>query len=184
MFKKRRRERFRSLRLFHYPPQMYGRNSFSTNFSHLSCCLKSIFTRKYWGNLASKFLFMGKPEDFGSFISENKDLLKDYIETKTEIYRLQGIKMASKTGGLIIWAILSMFLLFLILIFSGLVLGFWFSELLGSNVFGFGLATLILILVTVLLAVFRRQLFINPIIRNIINSTQQETMEESRGYNH
>lgn len=121
---------------------------------------------------------MSKAEDFGSFIRENKDLFKEYIETKTEVYRLQGIKIASKTGGLIIWAILSMFLLFLILIFLGLVLGFWLSALLSSNVYGFGLATLILILFTALLAVFRRQLFINPIIRNIISNTQQETNEE------
>ena len=122
---------------------------------------------------------MSKPEDFGSFIGENKDILKEYIETKTEVYRLQGIRLISKTGGALIWAVLSLFMLFLILIFSGLVLGFWFSELLGNNVYGFGLATLILILIAVLLTFFRRQLFINPIIRSIINHSQETEMDET-----
>ncbi|HET9055549.1 MAG TPA: hypothetical protein VFN30_01750 [Chitinophagaceae bacterium] len=121
---------------------------------------------------------MGKPEDFGSFIRESKELFKDYIETKIEVYRLSAVKIVSKTGGIILWILLSMFLLFLILIFLGLVMGFWFSELLNSRVYGFGVTTLILILVTVLLAVFRRQLFINPIIRGIINKSQEENKED------
>ncbi|MGE5107081.1 MAG: hypothetical protein ACM3H8_06025 [Sphingobacteriales bacterium] len=122
---------------------------------------------------------MSKPEDFGSFIRENKDLLTEYVETKTEVYRLQGIRLISKTGGTLIWAVLALFMLFLILIFAGLVLGFWFSELLGSNVYGFGLATLILMVLTVLLTLFRRQLFINPIIRRIINISQEKEMDET-----
>lgn len=122
---------------------------------------------------------MSKPEDFGSFIRENKDLLTEYVETKTEVYRLQGIRLISKTGGTLIWAVLALFMLFLILIFAGLVLGFWLSELLGSNVYGFGLATLILMVLTVLLTLFRRQLFINPIIRRIINISQEKEMDET-----
>lgn len=122
---------------------------------------------------------MSKPEDFGSFIRENKDLLTEYVETKTEVYRLQGIRLISKTGGTLIWAVLALFMLFLILIFAGLVLGFWLSELLGSNVYGFGLATLILMVLTVLLTLLRRQLFINPIIRRIINISQEKEMDET-----
>lgn len=122
---------------------------------------------------------MSKPEDFGSFIKENKDLLKEYAETKIEVYRLQGIRLISKTSGTLIWAVLALFMFFLILIFSGLVLGFWLSNLLGSNVYGFGFATLILMVLTVLLTIFRRQLFINPIIRRIINNSLETEMEET-----
>jgi hypothetical protein len=117
---------------------------------------------------------MSKPEDLGSFITESRDLITDYFETRLEVYRLQAIKAFSKTVGLIIWAILAMFLLFLVIIFAGLVLGFWLSELLNSQVYGFGLTTLILIGVIALLTVFRRQLFINPIIRGIIKQTQSD----------
>src|SRR5258708_1192699 len=122
---------------------------------------------------------MSKPEDFGSYIKENKDLLKEYVETKTEVYRLQGIRLISKTGGTLIWAVLALFMLFLVLIFAGLVLGFWLSEIVRSTVYGFGLATLILMALTALLTIFRRRLFINPIIRAIINHSQETEMDET-----
>lgn len=117
---------------------------------------------------------MSKAEDFGEFISENKDLLKDYFETRLEVYRLQAIKTFSKTAGLLLWSFISIFLLFLVIIFTGIVLGFWFSAMFNSNVLGFGLTTLIMIVIIALLAIFRRQLFINPIIRGIISYSQTE----------
>lgn len=117
---------------------------------------------------------MSKAEDFGSFISENKDLLKDYVETRMEIYRLQAVKTLSKTAGMLLWIIISVFLIFLATIFIGIVLGFWFSQLFNSYVWGFGLTTLLLIVVIVLIALFRRQLFINPIIRGVISQSHGE----------
>jgi hypothetical protein len=117
---------------------------------------------------------MSKAEDFGVFISENKDLLKDYFETRMEVYRLQAIKTFSKTAGLLLWAIIGLFMLFLVIIFTGMVVGFWLSGLLGSNVYGFGLTTLLLIIVIALLTVFRKQLFINPVIRGVIGHTQAD----------
>ncbi|RTL57488.1 MAG: hypothetical protein EKK37_15735 [Sphingobacteriales bacterium] len=117
---------------------------------------------------------MSKAEDFGEFISENKDLLKDYFETRMEVYRLQAVKTFSKTAGLLLWTIISIFLLFLVIIFAGIVLGFWFSGMFNSNVLGFGLTTLIMIVIIALLGIFRRQLFINPIIRGIISHSQTE----------
>jgi hypothetical protein len=121
---------------------------------------------------------MSKAEDFGEFISENKDILKDYFETRLEVYRLQAVKTFSKTAGLLLWTIISIFLLFLVIIFVGIVLGFWFSGMFNSNVLGFGLTTLIMIVAIGLLAIFRRQLFINPIIREIISHNQTEQENE------
>ncbi|MBI2729599.1 MAG: hypothetical protein HYX40_02400 [Sphingobacteriales bacterium] len=121
---------------------------------------------------------MSKADDFGAFISENKDLLQDYFETRMEVYRLQAIKTFSKTAGLFLWTLISVFLIFLVIIFTGIVIGFWLSELLKSNVLGFGLTTVFMVLIIILLALFRRQLFINPIIRSIINNTQTEEKKE------
>lgn len=118
-------------------------------------------------------------DNLGSFFSENKTLLKDYLETKLEIYRLQGVRIASKAIGFLAWIFISVFLLVLLFIFIGLVLGFWFSQLTGSYVAGFGITTGILLLVILLLAVFRKQLFVNPVIRNFIRhiATEEDTDE-------
>lgn len=117
---------------------------------------------------------MAQPENLGSFVKENKALVQDYIETRLEILRLQGIRAGSKTAGYLVWIIISLFLLFLVSIFIGLVLGFWLSELTGSYVKGFGITTLIMILLVVLLALFRKALFVDPAIRKVIGSLQEK----------
>ena len=121
---------------------------------------------------------MSEPENLGAFIKENKTLLKEYLETRLEIIRLQGIKAFSKATGYIIWILISLFLVFLVIIFLGLVLGFWLSELSGNLVIGFGLTTLILIFFLALLAIFRKSLFVNPVIKAMISKLQGEIKQE------
>lgn len=117
---------------------------------------------------------MNQPDNLGSFFRENRNLLKEYIETRMDIFRLQGIRLLSKSMGMLIWVIIAAFLGFLIMIFSGLVLGFWLSDLMQSHVKGFGYATLIMIVLFVMLAVFRNVLFVNPIIKKIILRSQDD----------
>ncbi|HTS44287.1 MAG TPA: hypothetical protein VMH01_07805 [Puia sp.] len=111
---------------------------------------------------------MSQTDNLGSFFKESKPLLREYIETRLELYRLQAIRLISQSAGYLIWILISLFLLLLIMIFSGVALGFWISNLTHSYVRGFGLTTLLLILVFVLLAVFRNALFVHPVIQSII----------------
>jgi hypothetical protein len=117
---------------------------------------------------------MSQPDNLGSFISENKTIVKEYVETRMEIYRLQSLRMISKSAGYFAWIIISLFLIFLILLFTGMALGFWFSTLFNSYFKGFGLISLILIIITILLGVFRRALFVNPVIQSIIKRSREE----------
>ena len=111
---------------------------------------------------------MSEAEDLSSFFKENKKLVKDYLDTRLEIFRLQLVRLFSRSAGYLIWIILSMFLFFLFMVFLGLVTGFWLSEITGSYVQGFGVTTLIMLLVIFLLALMRKVLFVNPIIRQLI----------------
>jgi sterol desaturase/sphingolipid hydroxylase (fatty acid hydroxylase superfamily) len=115
-----------------------------------------------------------QPDNLGSFISENKAVLKEYLETRMEIYRLQSLRVFSKVAGYFAWVLISLFLAFLILIFGGLMLGYWFSSMLGSYVKGFGLITLLLVVVFVLLALFRKSLFVDPVVHSIIKRSREE----------
>ena len=117
---------------------------------------------------------MGQPDNLGSFISENKTLLKEYLETRLEIYRLQSLRIFSKSAGLFAWIIISLFLVFLFLLFGGMLLGFWFSEMFHSYVKGFGLVVLIILALFILLAIFRRALFVDPVIQAIIKKSKDE----------
>ncbi|MDP4149221.1 MAG: hypothetical protein Q8932_10265 [Bacteroidota bacterium] len=120
---------------------------------------------------------MSQPDNLGAFFSENKALLIEYIETRMEIYRLQSLRLFAKSAGYFAWIIVSLFLAFLILLFSGLVLGFWVSGLVHSYTLGFGLVVLLLLVIFILLAVLRRSLFVNPAIQSIIQRSRDEVRD-------
>jgi hypothetical protein len=123
---------------------------------------------------------MSTPKNLQDFLDENVSIVKEYLETKTDIYKLKAIRSSSLLLGSLVWIIISAFLFFLLFIFIGLVLGFWFSELAGSFAVGFGLATLLLFFVMLLVFFFRKQLFINPMIRIFIKvmTADRETDEK------
>jgi uncharacterized membrane protein len=118
-----------------------------------------------------------QPDNLGSFISENKAVLKEYLETRMEIYRLQSLRIFSKSAGYFAWILVSLFLVILIVIFGGLMLGYWFSSMLGSYVKGFGLMTLLLVVLFVLLTLFRKSLFVDPVVQSIIQKSREEEEE-------
>ena len=113
-------------------------------------------------------------QDLFSFLNDNKKLLNEYVEVRINIFKLELIRTSSQISGLIIWLIISIFLLFLIFIFGGITIGFLFSDLLHSNTAGFAIATGLIIVTAILLTAFRKTLFINPIIRVLIKQYSHE----------
>jgi hypothetical protein len=113
---------------------------------------------------------MDHSENLGSFFRESKPLLKEYLETRLEIFRLQSVKIISQSAGWLVWLLISLFLLFSIMLFSGIVMGCWLSGIVHSYVLGFGLTTLILVFVFGILIAFRKSLFISPIMNSIIRN--------------
>ena len=116
---------------------------------------------------------MDQPDNLGAFFAENKTLLKEYLETRLEIYRLQSLRLFAKSAGLFAWVLLSLFLAFLFLLFGGLMLAYWFSSILHSYVKGFGVVALLILLIFILLAVFRRALFVDPVIQSVIQKSKE-----------
>ena len=88
---------------------------------------------------------MADHENLSSFFNESKPLIKEYVEIRLELFRLQAVRIISQAAGYLAWILVSLFLLLLIMIFSGIVLGCWLSGLFHSYVLGFGLTTLILV---------------------------------------
>ena len=111
---------------------------------------------------------MTEKDNLGSFVKENKKLLKDYLDTRLEIFKLKMIRLFSKSAGYLIWIIISLCLSFLLMTFIGLVIGFWLTDVTGSYIKGFGYTTLIMLGIIVILALLRKTLFVNPLIRIVI----------------
>jgi hypothetical protein len=116
---------------------------------------------------------MDQPDNLGAFFAENKTLLKEYLETRLEIYRLQSLRLFAKSAGLFAWVLLSLFLAFLFLLFGGLMVAYWFSSILHSYVKGFGVVALLILVIFILLAVFRRALFVDPVIQSVIQKSKE-----------
>jgi len=121
---------------------------------------------------------MGEHEGIGSFLKNSKSLLKEYLETRLEIFRLSTIRTISKSAGYFVWIIISLFLLFLIILFAGLTAGFWLSQLMDSYVKGFGVIVLVLISLFAVLAFFRKKLFVEPFMQIIIDRANEDLDEE------
>jgi hypothetical protein len=121
---------------------------------------------------------MSENESIGSFVKTNKSLLKQYLETRFEIFRLSSIRIIAKSAGYFVWIIISLFLFFLIILFAGITAGFWLSELMSSYVKGFGVIVIVLILLFAILAFFRKKLFVEPFMQMIIDRAIEELGEE------
>lgn len=119
-------------------------------------------------------------ENLGSFFKENTKLLREYFETRLKIYRLHAIRLLSKSAGYFIWIIISLFLFFLFIIFLGVVLSLWFSQMTRSYIAGFSITTGIIFLAIILLALFRKILFVNPIIKTFISQSEESIDEEDQ----
>ena len=120
---------------------------------------------------------MIEKENLGTFLKDNKKLIRDYLDTRLEIFKFKLIRIFSKSTGYLIWVIISLFLFSLLMNFIGLVIGFWLSKITGSYVEGFGYTSLIMLAVIILLALFRKALFINPIIRLMIRRSTENNHE-------
>ena len=120
---------------------------------------------------------------FGTFFSSVKQHSENWVEAKTSLWKLKGIRLVSKLAGSLTWLIVSLFLFLLFSVFIGLTLGFWLSNYTGSNVMGFGIVTLLIMLMILLLAAFRKKLFINPMIRKMIKKAYSDLKEEEEPQN-
>jgi Zn-dependent protease with chaperone function len=117
---------------------------------------------------------MEKSPNIWEFLEENKAQINEYIELRIQLFSLQFIRKSSTIAGMLIWLMVLGAMAFMISIFAGLTLGWWLSGIFNSPVIGFGLTTLILGLITLVLVLLRKQLFIHPIIRIIIREQTRD----------
>lgn len=121
--------------------------------------------------------YMRTEKDLNDFYRENKALLKEYIELRMELFRMHAVRMISKSISMMAVIIFTSILFLFVLLFLGVSFSLWLAEWMGSMVYGFmGGAGLFLVLL-VLTIIFRKPLFLNPLIRLFINETVSDVDE-------
>jgi len=118
---------------------------------------------------------MSSKETFFSFFSQNKALLKEYIDTRLELIKLQGVRTLSRTISAIMIIFIISLLCLSILLLIGITFALWIADVSGSNIVGFASAAGLFILFLIGFIVFGRGMVQNQIIKRII----QDSMDES-----
>lgn len=116
--------------------------------------------------------------DFTEFLKKNKTVLKEYVEVRLELFRLQGVKLLSKSLSLFIWITIVLFLVFFILLFLGMLFAWWIADISGSNIIGFASAAGVFLLLLGIVILFRKALFQEPVSRLIIREAMEQDEEE------
>jgi len=120
---------------------------------------------------------MSSKETFFSFFSQNKALIKEYIDTRLEILKLQGVRTLSRTISVIMIIFIISLLCLSILLLIGITFAFWIADITGSNIAGFASAAGLFILFLIGFIVFGRGMVQNQIIKRIIQDTMDDTEE-------
>ncbi|MGP8214439.1 MAG: phage holin family protein [Bacteroidia bacterium] len=102
-----------------------------------------------------------------SKIEELTDNVKEYINIRVELVKLQATNKVSILIAILEFGLIAFLLVQLILIVAGLALGYYLSSVTGSTFLGFLLVTGLYIIMGIVLVTYRKKLIINP-IRNII----------------
>ncbi len=117
---------------------------------------------------------MGSDQNFKGFYAENKALLKEYVDLRVNLVKLQAVKVLSKSFGLVIVIFLVGFMSLFTLVFLGMSFAWWLTNLTGSAVLGFAGAAGLFFMLLLLVIVFRRPLVQNPLIRLFIRETSKD----------
>ncbi len=105
------------------------------------------------------------------------DQVKEYFQTELELIKLKSVRAISALAARAYALVFFVIFINITLVLGGLWLGFFFSELLNSNVYGFGLAFGAFILLFVLFVRFRHALLIRP-FQNLMISAIRSTINE------
>jgi len=122
---------------------------------------------------------MATNQDFSEFLRQNKNLIKEYTELRLELFKLQGVKLLSRSLSLFVWLTIVLLVIFFILLFLGMLLAYWIAEKTGSTLLGFAISAGAFGIILLFLVIFRKSLFRGPITRTIIREALEENQEES-----
>ena len=113
-------------------------------------------------------------ENLGDFYKENKKLITDYIETRIELLKLSSIKTMAKTLSALILVVLISFMILFFLLFAVIAFSWYMADQLGSAALGFLCGGGVFIAIILLSLIFRKALFLNPLIKIFLHASTEE----------
>jgi len=123
---------------------------------------------------------MEKQPDREKFFSDLKDLIIEYITNKLEIAKLTAYEKIAKIVGVIFSSIVILFIGFITVLFTGLMGGFYFSNLFANTFYGFGIIAAFFILLFLVLLLFRKEILQNTVANIVIRILFEDKKNETK----
>lgn len=122
-------------------------------------------------------------DNFGEYLSESKKVVLEYLETRFELAKLQAVGKLSKALGVFFMLTMAFLLFFFVVVFLGMVLGFWIAEWSGSFAVGFSCSAGVFILLLGGVLLFRKRLIQQPLANLLVAVLAEEMDEEEEEIN-
>jgi hypothetical protein len=121
---------------------------------------------------------MSSNENLNDFYKDSRKLITSYIDTRVQLLRLTSIRSLSRVLSMLILVTLIGFMVLFFLLFMVISFSWWIAEKTNSPSFGFMSGGGIFLLILLIGLVFRKPLFLNPLIRLFIQTSAKEEDEE------
>ena len=119
------------------------------------------------------------------FFAETEELIERYIKDRLLLIRIDAAEKGAKLAAHFVTGMLLAVLFFFIIMFLSIMAGYYFSEVTGSQFYGFGIIAGFYILVfAILLAIRKRYIFpflINLVIKTVFDQNNDEEDGQPNG---
>ena len=119
-------------------------------------------------------------DNFSSYFNQTGKVAKEYLETRLDLIKLQAAGKLSRALALFFSVILAFLLFFFVVVFLGMVLGFWIGEMTNSYTIGFACSAGLFIVLLFLILLFREPLIQRPLSNLLIKELVAEMDVEER----
>lgn len=113
-------------------------------------------------------------DDLSGFLRENARLIREYVELRMELLRLQGVRIVAKAYSQLMVFLIVLLMGLFVLFFLGMALAWGVAALTGSPVIGYLSSAGIFLLLLVLAVRFRRPLFQDRMVRTLLDTPDDE----------
>lgn len=120
-------------------------------------------------------------EKDGNFFTSTRKELEQYVSDRLLLLKMQGAEKAGKVMASLVFFLVAAMLFFFMLLFLGLMAGFYFGILTDNLYIGFGIVAIFYILMIALLVIYRRKLerqLMDTVIRIIFDKEEDDDEDE------
>ena len=102
------------------------------------------------------------------FFEETEEMVERYVKDRMLLFKLQATEKAANLVALMVSGIVIGMIGFFILMFLSIMAGYYFAELTGSLFYGFGIITLVYIVLLIILVALRKKILHNFVANTVV----------------